>query len=72
LNASLTLRLWTAALMAAAAAWSIKMALGTARPRVDGAAILAVYGVTYFAVTYALQVEESAGVLKRMARFVRR
>jgi hypothetical protein len=48
------------------------MALGTGRPTLDGAAILAVYGVTYFAVTYALQVEESAGVLKRVARFVRR
>lgn len=72
LNASLALRLWTAALMAAAAAWSIKMALGTARPTLDGAAILAVYGVTYFAATYALQVEESAGALKRVAKFSRR
>jgi putative peptidoglycan lipid II flippase len=72
LSVSLTLRLWTSALMAAAAAWSVKMALGTGRPTLDGAAILAVYGVTYFAVTYALQVEESAGVLKRVARFVRR
>jgi hypothetical protein len=58
------------ALMAAAAAWGIKIVLGTARPRVDGAAILAVYGITYFAVTYALQVEESAGALKRLSRFL--
>jgi putative peptidoglycan lipid II flippase len=72
LTASLTLRLWTSALMAAAAAWSIKLALGTARPTIDGAAILAVYGATYFAVTYALQVEESAGVLNRLVRFARR
>ena len=72
LTASLTLRLWTSALMAAAAAWSIKLALGTARPTIDGAAILAVYGATYFAVTYALQVEESAGVLNRLARFAHR
>ena len=71
LSASLTLRLWTAALVAAAAAWSIKLALGTARPTLDGATILAVYGVAYFAATYALQVEESAGVLKRLARFAR-
>jgi putative peptidoglycan lipid II flippase len=70
LPASFTLRLWMSALMAAAAAWGIKMALGTARPRVDGAAILAVYGVTYFAVTYALQVEESAAALKRLARLL--
>jgi putative peptidoglycan lipid II flippase len=71
LSASLTVRLWTAALLGAAAAWSVKMALGTARPTVDGAIILAVYGVTYFAATYALQVEESAGVLQRLARMKR-
>ena len=70
LSASLTVRLWTAALLAAAAAWSIKLALGMGRPKLDGAAILAVYGVTYFAAAYALQVEETLGVLKRVRRLL--
>jgi putative peptidoglycan lipid II flippase len=72
LPASLVARLWGSALLAAAAAWAVKLAVGMARPKLDGAAILAAYGVTYFAAAYALQVEESAGALKRLARFRRR
>jgi putative peptidoglycan lipid II flippase len=76
LPATLVARLWSSALLAAAAAWSVKVAFGarslTARPTLDGAIVLAVYGATYFAATYALQVEESAGALRRAGRFLRR
>jgi len=68
LPASLVARLWTAAALAAATAWGVKLAIGTHRPVVDGVAILSVYGVSYFAVTYALRVEECAGVVRRLAR----
>jgi hypothetical protein len=34
-------------------------------PRLDGPAILAAYGLTYFAATYLLRVEECARALKR-------
>jgi hypothetical protein len=58
--------LWTAAAVAAAAGWMVKYAIGIESPRVDGLAILAAYGLTYFGVTYLLGVEECARAIKRV------
>jgi hypothetical protein len=37
-----------------------------------GAAILGVYGVTYFATTHLMRVEECAGALRRLRAVARR
>jgi hypothetical protein len=43
----------------------VKYGIGTQSPRLDGVAILAVYGLTYFGVSYLLGVEECARAVKR-------
>jgi len=68
LPASLVAKLWTAAAAAAAAGWAVKFGIGVQSPRLDGLAILAAYGVTYFAVSYLLGVEESARAIRRVKR----
>jgi putative peptidoglycan lipid II flippase len=68
LPVALALRLWAAAAVGAAGAWSIKSAIGLSHSIRAGLLILGVYGVLYFAVTYALQVEECAGTLRRLKR----
>ncbi len=69
LPAALMFRLWGSAAVAAAAAWTVKLAIGFQNPIRDAAAILGAYGIVYFALTYAAGVEESKRLL---ARFVRR
>jgi putative peptidoglycan lipid II flippase len=68
LPASLTLKLWTAAAIGAAAGWGVKVALGPVHPRLFAIPILGVYGVLYFALTYAMKVEESDRMLRRLLR----
>jgi putative peptidoglycan lipid II flippase len=66
LPASLVARLWTSAAIAAAAAWMAKATIGLGRPvYLHAAAILAVYGVIYFGLTYALGVDECRRLLRR-------
>jgi putative peptidoglycan lipid II flippase len=72
LPATLTARLWLAALAAGALAWGVKLAIGVAHPVADGALILGTYGAGYLALCYALRVEECAEVAARLARLVRR
>jgi putative peptidoglycan lipid II flippase len=69
LPATLVARLWTSAVVAAAAGWGVKLILGAVHPVVAGIVILGAYGVVYFAAAGALRVEESAGALRRLARF---
>jgi putative peptidoglycan lipid II flippase len=69
--AVLAARLWGAALVAAAAGWGEKWAIGLGRPvPIHAAVILGVYGLMYFAMTYALDIEESAAVVRRVLRRV--
>ena len=70
LPASLVARLWSAALLAAAAAWAVKFAIGMHHPKLDGAAIIATYGLTYFAAAWALRIEEGATAVRRILRFL--
>ncbi|MGA2197526.1 MAG: hypothetical protein ABSH40_19845, partial [Bryobacteraceae bacterium] len=58
------------AAVAAAAAWALKLAIGTRHPMVYGASILCLYGVVYFGATYLFRVEECAGMLRRITRRV--
>jgi putative peptidoglycan lipid II flippase len=50
LDAGYLARLWVSAAVAAAVAWGVKVAIGERHPVVAAAAILAPYGVVYFAV----------------------
>jgi len=60
-----TVRLWSAALVAAAAAWGVKLAAAWPGPIVTGAVVIGVYGVVYFAAMFALRVPEASAVWRR-------
>jgi len=60
-----TLRLWVAALLAAAAAWGVKLAAPWPGPIVTGAVVIGVYGLVYFGTTFALRVPEASAVWRR-------
>jgi putative peptidoglycan lipid II flippase len=64
----LVARLWTAAVLAAAAGWGVKLAMGQHLPKLSAVPILGVYGVVYFGATYLLGVEECVGTLRRFVR----
>lgn len=66
--AALLARLWGSALAGAGAAWAVKLALRGHAPFLGALAILAVYGSAYFALAYALGVEESLGAFRRLLR----
>ena len=62
----LVAKLWGAAAVGAAVAWGIKLAIGRCIPSSRAAAILVPYGLTYFAVTWLLRVEECAAMFARV------
>jgi putative peptidoglycan lipid II flippase len=67
-----TLRLWAAAVAAAAGAWLVKLAIGDQRPVLAAAFILAPYGTIFFAASLALRVSEAATALERFGLLLRR
>ncbi len=71
LPASLVVKLWTSAAVAAAAAWAVKLAIGRHDPILLAAAVLTPYGIVYFGLTYWLRVEECASAMGRLARLRR-
>jgi putative peptidoglycan lipid II flippase len=66
LPAPFVAKLWTAATVGAIAAWAIKLALGARNPLLAGAAILVPYGALYFAVAWALQLDEARAFLSKL------
>jgi putative peptidoglycan lipid II flippase len=68
LPGSLVARLWLAAVIAAAAAWGMKLALGGHHPLVFGLAVIATYGAIYLAAAWLLRVEECAALARRLKR----
>jgi putative peptidoglycan lipid II flippase len=68
LELSYTARLWTAALVAAAAAWAVKLVVPWAHPIAVGVVVVAVYGAVYFATALALRVSEASAALRRLVR----
>lgn len=66
LPAALLAKLWVSAVVAAAAGWGVKLAIGHHHPVKIACAVLAPYGMLYFATTYALGVEECAGAMRRL------
>jgi putative peptidoglycan lipid II flippase len=76
LPASLVARLWASAAIGAAAGWAVKLpldhvAIAHHRAQIVAVPILGVYGLTYFAATYVLGVEECVRTLQRLSRFRR-
>ncbi len=73
LPASLVAQLWTAAALAAAAGWGVKLVVGRLPvpvppgllPIVAAIPILGAYGLVYFSVTYLFGIEECTRTLKR-------
>lgn len=61
-------RLWVSALLAALAAWVVKLAVQEQHPLVVALFSLAMYGVTYFAITAELRIPESRRLLARVRR----
>jgi putative peptidoglycan lipid II flippase len=63
-------RLWMAAAIAAAVAWAVKLAVSGHHPVIVGVAVLAPYGLVYFAAAWALAVPHAASMFARVRRFL--
>jgi putative peptidoglycan lipid II flippase len=63
---SLSMRLWSAAIVAAALAWAVKLALPPAHPIVRAVFILLPFGAVYLGLTIAFGVGEARRVLARV------
>jgi hypothetical protein len=55
----------------AALGWGIKMWIGAHHPITVGGLVLVPYGLTYFAVTWMMGVEECEGAFRRVLRLRR-
>src|SRR4030095_2159891 len=71
LTASYVIRLWIAALISAEIGWTLKLLLGQLHPIPLAAVVLGGYGVSYFALTYFLDIPEALGVIGRILRMVK-
>jgi len=71
LPASFVAKLWISAALGAAVGWALKLSIPHYHPTIAGVLILVPYGLTYFAMTYLLRVEEFAGMAGKLARFRR-
>jgi putative peptidoglycan lipid II flippase len=68
LPAAYVIKLWIAALLAANIGWTLKLTLPHLHPVPLAALVLGAYGVSYFGVTFLLEISESRVVLGRILR----
>lgn len=68
----LVVRLWAAALAAAALGWGIKLAAGPLPPLALAVLVLPPFGIAYFALASALGVAEARELARRVVSLVRR
>jgi putative peptidoglycan lipid II flippase len=70
LPAALVTKLWCSAALAAALAWAAKVGLRLSSPFLGSICVLALYGIGYIALAWALRIEECRGfvgqALKRL------
>ena len=66
--ASLLARLWASGIIAAAAAWAVKIAAGVGNPLLTALMVLAPYGLIYLGMTMVLGVPEARSALARLRR----
>jgi len=62
------LKLWGAAVLAAAVAWGIKLVIPVLHPALTAIVVLGPYGLVYFGATYAFGIPETTSALKRLKR----
>jgi len=67
----LVVKLWVSAAVGAALGWWIKLSFAHHHAMINAVLILVPYGLTYFAMTYLLRVEEFGGMVGKLARFRR-
>jgi len=72
LSVSYLSKLWFGALVSAGIGWALKLSLGGIHPIPLAAVVLGCYGVTYFLLTYLLNILESRAVLGKIFRMARR
>jgi putative peptidoglycan lipid II flippase len=65
---SLSARLWAAAAVAAAVAWTIKLMLATAQPIAVAVLVLIPYGAVFLGVTLLLRIPEARSVFSIVRR----
>ena len=65
---SFLLKLWGAAIFAAAVAWGIKLVIPVMHPALIAIVVLGPYGLVYFAATYGWGIPETSAALKRLWR----
>lgn len=65
-------RLWTAAVIAAAAGWGLRFVFRHQHPVVIGAGVLIPYGVIYFGFTFLLGIDQSRALFRAIARRIAR
>lgn len=61
-------RLWGVALVAAAAAWGVKVVLAAWPPVALAAVVFPVFGAAYLAIAHALAIPEARAVMGRVKR----
>ena len=61
-------RLWLSAAVSAAAAWSVKLALGPGHPLLVAAVVLPTYAIAYLGITYVLGIGDVRGLMRRTLR----
>jgi putative peptidoglycan lipid II flippase len=67
-GASFLVKLWGAAILAAAVAWGIKLVIPVMHPAVTAIVVLGPFGLVYFAATYVFGIPETSSALKRLVR----
>ena len=65
LPADFVIKLWIAALAGAAAAWAVKLMLPPVITRLTAIAVIAPYGLVFFAMTFAFRIPEASTALRR-------
>lgn len=66
-----SIKLWIAALLAAAVGWGLKLMLPHLHPIPLAAVVLGTYGVSYFGVTFLLGISESSAVIGKILRVLK-
>jgi putative peptidoglycan lipid II flippase len=66
------LKIWTAAILAAAVGWAIKLAVGVERPILTAIIVLGPYGMSYFALASVFGLPEAKRIFGRFTRLLGR
>jgi putative peptidoglycan lipid II flippase len=72
LPVSFVAKLWLGALLAAGAAWGIRLLVGERHPAIIAALVLIPYGLLYFGITFAMKLPEAQSLVGRFTRLLKR